>query len=347
MRCLTFLSVMLAVISYGCIAEDGDEAPRETTVLRLNCGALEKAAEGYVPVPSGYLHAASISGITAVRFDELVVGVENHLSGNEMDVAVKLMIDYTDFESKIITIRPGKKAEAAFDLPVSILDGHEIIVVIEPQEPEALPEWEAEIDFGQRDMAFKAENYERVPRASLAGGADGCLMKWEGIQHIFIQSDRPDGITATVYTGWDERNFRLAVSVSDEKHFNTRSGSGIWDGDCLQFAFAPAGAEPFNLMLALASGEVRKYQSRGPDTDLFEKSGYSVVRDDEAGQTHYELKMPFEALKMEPEKGVMFGFNTVVFNDDNGEGYDYWIQITPGIAGGWNPDEFRSFILWD
>ncbi len=347
MRCLLFLSILFAAFTHGCVAEEGSGARADKTVRYLDCGKLEDAAEGYRPFPTGYLHAASISDITAVSFDELTVGVENHLSRSGMDVAVKLMIDYTDFEARIITIRPGEKTDVVFNLPVSIMDGHEIIAVIEPQKPENLPEWEEEIDFGQSDMAFTAENYERVPRVNFAGGADGCLVKWEGMPHIFIHSDQPDGITAKVYTGWDDDNFRLAVFVEDEKHFNTRTGSSIWNGDSLQFAFAGAGAAPFNLGLALASGEVRAHQWAGPDTDLLENSGYSVVRDDGAGKTYYELKMPFESLKIKPEEGVFFGFNAVVFDDNDGKGQDYWIQITPGVAGGWNPDEFRSFILWD
>lgn len=82
-----------------------------------------------------------------------------------------------------------------------------------------------------------------------------------------------------------------------------------------------------------------------PDTGLFDRSEYTVLRVDEAGKTVYELKMPLKLLKIEPDKGVIFGFNAVVFDDDDGEGQDYWIQLTPGIAGGWDPREFRKFIL--
>ncbi len=348
MRYLCFLSMFFTIFMQGCVAENERGAGEEKTVRYLDCGALAKAAEGYAPVPTGHLKAASISDITALRVDELVVGVENHLSVSRMNVIVKLMIDYTDFESKTITVLSGKKTDAFFKLPVSITDGHGIIAVIEPQKPEDLREWEAEIDFGQRDMTFDSESYKKIPRVDFSLEAFGSPEKWEGMPYLFIESDEPESITAKIYTGWDDANFRLAVMVSDEHHFNTKDGGNIWDGDCLQFAFAPPRAEFFNLGLALSSGEVRTYQWAGPDTDLFEKSGYSIVRDDEAGETYYELKLPFESLKIKPEKGVIFGFNAVVFNADGGaEGYDYWIQITPGIAGGWNPDEFRSFILWD
>ncbi len=159
MRCLLFLSMLFAAFALGCVAEEGRGAREEKTVRYLDCGKLQEAAAGYRPFPAGYLHAPSIS-ITAVSFDELVVGVENHLSGSGINVVVKLMIDYTDFEAKTITVLPGEKTDVVFNLPVSIMDGHEIIAVIEPQKPEDLPAWEAEIDFGQSDINLKNHLFE-------------------------------------------------------------------------------------------------------------------------------------------------------------------------------------------
>ncbi len=110
---------------------------------------------------------------------------------------------------------------------------------------------------------------------------------------------------------------------------------------------APPGiAEPFNLGLALTGEGVRFHQWMGPG-DAPEKAEYAVIRDGGSKKTYYELSMPLDLLLPRADAGFMFGLNAVFFDDDDGEGYDYWLQITPGIAGGWNPSAFDRFVLLD
>ncbi len=185
-----------------------------------------------------------------------------------------------------------------------------------------------------------------VPYVGAAFEADGDISKWENYPYIELGGDHPG--FARVYTGRDEENFYLAAAVRDEAHFNTREGGGIWDGDSLQFAFVPRdGSEAFNLGLALASGRVQAHKFAGPDTGLLESSDYTVIRKEEKGMTYYEIKIPFEYMKLEGVDGERFRFNAVVFNDDDGYGFDYWVEISMGLAGGWNPRFFGHLVLGD
>ncbi len=192
-----------------------------------------------------------------------------------------------------------------------------------------------------QDRVFLAADLGQVPRMAFEGTVDGDLSKWEGMPYralgaddvhalVPAQFDRPDDtISARIYTGWDDRHFYLAVSVNDKQHFNTREGNMIWNGDALQFALDPLveGQEHFELALAFALDRVQAFQFVGPKTSLIEKSEYIVVRDDAQGKTFYEIKIPFECFQVRPAQGAIFVFNAHVFNDDDGQGQQYWIQI--------------------
>lgn len=202
------------------------------------------------------------------------------------------------------------------------------------------------VDSGMRADAGVRAGAEYFPPVDFDVVIDGGLSEWEGSPPLFSSEGKPG---VEVRGGWDKSFFYLAVSVKDEKHFNTGEGGGIWDGDSLQFAVDPLkeGIPPFSLGLALASGRVQAHKWRGEETGLLEDSEYAVVRDERLNKTSYEIKLPLEHLFLEPAEGAVFGFNTVVFNDDYGEGYQNWIQMSPGLAGGWDPSEFILFMLKD
>ncbi len=201
-------------------------------------------------------------------------------------------------------------------------------------------------------VAMMEAGHVKVPRLNFEVEIDGDLSAWKAhIPGHRIESG-VDGkpLQADIHLAWDDDYLYAAVCVRDENHFNTRTGGRIWDGDSFQLAIDPLREDvedAFNLGIALAAGRLQSHQWNGPDTGVLGKSEYRVVRDAERGETRYEMKIPFESIKLEPAEGAVFGFNAVVFDDADGAGYDYWIEMTPGLAGKWDPEPFRKFILTD
>ena len=58
---------------------------------------------------------------------------------------------------------------------------------------------------------------------------------------------------------------------------------------------------------------------------------YVTQADDDAKTTRYELRLPLNTLGIKP--GAQFSFNVVVFDDDDGNGHRYWLELAPGLAG--------------
>jgi hypothetical protein len=156
---------------------------------------------------------------------------------------------------------------------------------------------------------------------SVRGRYDGNTLLWQG----------PGDLAANVQLGRDRDALCIAAEVTDDKHFNTKSGGAIWDGDSLQLGLVTADGGEWNLGLALTgSGAVfRQFTGRGDA--LAKVVGCAVVRDEAAGVTRYELRLPLAALGVEP--GANIGFNVVVFDDDDGSGQCCWLQLAPGLAG--------------
>ncbi len=232
---------------------------------------------------------------------------------------------------------------------------------IGPEGGDVLIEWSVEALRG----LWKHEDII-IPHIGYSFEVDGDVSKWEGLPYIFLGErsdvastitrmgagelwDGPDDLSLRMFFGRDEENLYVFAAVRDDRHFNLQEGSRIWSGDSLQFALDPIkeGIVPFNLGLALARGRVQAYQWAGSDAGLLQKSQYIVVRDDESSKTFYELKIPFESFGFDPAADEKFRFNAVVFDDDDGTGFDYWMQLSPGIAGGWNPESFRIFVPGD
>ncbi len=339
---------MVLFFSFGCQPDDGGPEGRVGKIVEIDCSILEEALDGYAPVPTGQVAAAVILAVEAIRADRLVVTLENYLKQNELETEVKLFTDSRVLESKTVTLPAGSEQHVYVDLPVTVLDEREITVSILPSRPENLAESDAGLRFLKREFVFRSGEYSKIHKVDFAGDIDGDLSEWEGVPFSFLDAGEAGDISARLFLGWDDKYFYISASVCDDKHFNTKAGAGIWNGDALQFAFdVPGDVEAFNMGLALASGSVQAHKWHGSETGLLENSEYIVVRDDNSRKTYYEARLPFEHLKIEPAMGSIFGFGAVVFDDDDGKGQEYWVETSPGIAGGWNPSELSRFVLWD
>ncbi len=199
-----------------------------------------------------------------------------------------------------------------------------------------------------RTRTVQAMEHEKIFRTDTSVMIDGDLSEWNGRPYIAIQAETPGrDLEARIHVAWDDQHLYLAAVVASDTHNNMREDDQIWDGDSFQFTVDPLrdDIEAFKFGLALVSGNVQAHQWRGTATGMLEAGEYKVVRDEEGGKTFYEIRIPFHRLRMEAREGAILGFNAVFFKDEDGTGYDYWIEITPGLAGGWDPAQFSKFIL--
>jgi len=139
----------------------------------------------------------------------------------------------------------------------------------------------------------------------------------------------------------------LEADCKDDHHFNRQEGPNLWNGDSLQVGLGPPAGPLTSLVLALASGQARLHVFTGLAKEKIAAAEHTVVRDETARITRYRLQLPLEACGIPPAKGGIFRMNLVVFDDDTGEGYAYWRQLSPGLAGGVKFNQFPLFFLED
>lgn len=353
--CMVFIPVLLA----GHV----DECDDGIRIITIEPALIEAALEGYMPVPMGPLIPANIVGIRMVSANEITLTVRNYLAASALEVQAILDIDGSEVERVVCTIEQEEEITVLYELPFFLTGEHKITASIIMEKPDRLSGWEENLVFGRRESSKTVNvlDVQRIERVDFEVEIDGNLSDWEGRPYVFIgraedvypESGRqlwngPEDLSARIYLGWDSDNIYIAAYVIDDKHYNRNKGARIWDGDAFQFAFAPSVKEmqPSNLGLALADEGLQAQRWEGEE-GLWGKSRYAVVRDEANSSTFYEAAIPLEAMGIAGKKGTVFGFNAVVFEDDDGSGYDYWLQITPGIAGGQDFEAFKRFMLWD
>jgi hypothetical protein len=146
-----------------------------------------------------------------------------------------------------------------------------------------------------------------------------------------------------LYLGCDGRSLCIAAVVTDDRHFNTRSGDEIWNGDCLQMGIDGGDGVGTIFALALTTKGVIFHQFEGKGATLATSAGRSVVRDEAARKTRYELTLPLKDLGV--RAGAKIGFNIMIFDDDNGTGQRYWFQLGPGITYPFAPERYPRFTV--
>ena len=217
------------------------------------------------------------------------------------------------------------------------------------------PGWRAVRAVPTGDTGVKTDPVYRVvtrPLARLARAmrADGVLDEWEkplavlnGLEDLFPERFRlppPEeagedaaswqgdkDLGAKVYLGWDGDALCVAVEASDDKHFNAYTSQDLGRGDCLTLDLStPQGR--WRIGLARTKTGAAFHQWEGRNDELAKTAGLAVARDDAGGVTRYELRLPLAALGLEPKQE--FNFNAAVFDDDDGFGQCYWLQLGGG-----------------
>jgi hypothetical protein len=195
-------------------------------------------------------------------------------------------------------------------------------------------------EWGNRPMVILAGPGDVFPVGFRLYPVDG-RPSWQG----------PGDMGAKVYWGWDGEALCLAAEVTDDTHFNTQTGGTIWNGDAWQMGLVNPDGAYWSLILALTtngaafnvwcdaqsrtffgmSSTAASRQWDGKGDTLKKSAAYAVVRDEKVKTTRYELRLPLADLGLKP--GAEFGFNFCFFDDDDGTGFRYWLQLAKGLAG--------------
>ena len=155
----------------------------------------------------------------------------------------------------------------------------------------------------------------------------------------------PADLSATGYASQEGKLICLKVAVADDAHFNRQKGTLIWNGDCLQLAFsarpvksernqADYGDDDTEIMLALTTEGPQLAFVHGDASPLQDGESFSVTRNEQKRETVYLLKLSRTRLKIGNQGRPVFGFDCVLFDDDDGAGQSYRYELSPGITGG-------------
>ena len=162
-----------------------------------------------------------------------------------------------------------------------------------------------------------------------------------------------EDLSATLYTGWDDRYFYFALDVDDSQIYPFNKDADVWRGDCLVIGVDPTGDGGYfqhrddQLMtLALtvprrkAPGEDEDGEN-GDDEDEEEEERnkprglFSVKKKDDNSGVVYEVGLPWasfggeDAPGVDPMRGLEFGLSLLITDDDTNGGATKTLSLTP------------------
>ncbi len=170
---------------------------------------------------------------------------------------------------------------------------------------------------------------------------------WDGPQNLSVESS----------ICYDMENLYLFADVRDDVHYQTQKPGSLWRDDAIQLgidtrANALPGvytyaADDYEFGFALAADgspqkELTYVYELGRAKEILEEVRFSASRQGDI--TAYRIAIPWKTLQVKPEKGMVFGLNFIV-NDNDGHGARFYMGLTPGIVEVKNPYTYRKFTL--
>jgi tetratricopeptide (TPR) repeat protein len=173
--------------------------------------------------------------------------------------------------------------------------------------------------------------------------------------------DGAEDLSATLYTGWDENNFYLALDVSDDILIPFNRDADNWTGDCLVMGLDPTGDGGYrhrgNDQLMTLALTVPKRNPLDKDKDKNGKDGedeeaeeeekkrkpdglFSVKKKGDDSGAIYEVALPWESFSQDfedghkPQEGYSFGLSLLLTDDDTlhgnqGQGATKTLSVNP------------------
>jgi|LSQX01.1.fsa_nt_gb hypothetical protein len=356
--CWKIIFLVIVCISFQVKADQTEVIHIDRKIIEQNIGETSPPTLPFYP--------AGVTNIKICNANEVDTLIRSLHTEREFKVNASLLVDGKKIGEKKVTLPPGRTVPVTFKLPFILNSKHEIKVLLSYEKPDNLLEWEKALNFSEREAVtnIDIDTYNKIAFVPFKVKIDGDISEWKGIEPIVFHNKKdvfpvkerdkwkgPDDLSAKIYLGWDDKNMYIAAEVKDDKHFNLQSAKNLWDGDAIQFAFVPFSVKVremvTNVGVSLSKGRSLAYRwGSGGSSRLIARSVYAVKRDEEKKVTYYEIQMPTTSIRFPAKNGQMFSFNIVVFDDDNGKGHKYWMELTPGLANKVKAEQFKNYILW-
>jgi len=171
---------------------------------------------------------------------------------------------------------------------------------------------------------------------------------WKKIPVLFKLNDLVRKTDVTFKAAVSAENIWFYILVKDNIQFNNQLTGTIYQGDCVQISIDARGDEtqrmPKNtrmvfgpddnaLGLAIAKGKPVGIVWTGELSSTFEKTDYSITRDEKNKITLYEVKLPWTKLKTKPFSNPSFGLAVRVVNKDSVNDKGVELNFAHGVDG--------------
>lgn len=202
--------------------------------------------------------------------------------------------------------------------------------------------------FYASDMELTRGGFRYMPVYGADGiSIDGDFSEWDKYAplsmptlssqyQIYIDDDAPRDMEGSAKFAYDDENFYLYFEVSDDTFYNVE-GSGYWKGDSIQCTLSTLD-EDYGCEIGFAhnpkTGKGEVYSS-ALSSDLIELIQLQTKQ--EGDKTYYEAAIPWTVKTGKKPNGVLFDF---IFNDNDGDGRRYCVELAPGIAEGKTNEKF-------
>ncbi len=159
-------------------------------------------------------------------------------------------------------------------------------------------------------------------------------------------------LSGKLWLNWDEDNLYMAVSIKDDVRYQSESGSGIWQGDSIQFSVSTGlpgeTIQIHELGMALTQAGAQLYRwagMNGAEPGLIsEGADLSIKRDEATKETLYLLKLSWDCIPPIKDTDTILSFS-ILANDNDGSGRRGWLEWGSGIGTRKDPALFKPLQL--
>lgn len=204
-------------------------------------------------------------------------------------------------------------------------------------------------DFSLEDFNENVAAAEIIPvYKTNAIKIDGDVSDWEGTTKLELPKTKEQvqayttsqtDAKVSMNFAYDDKYFYFLTTAEDDKFFD-RDGSEYWQGDSIQLCLSKEDTN-FGAEIGYSYSESGggKYSS---DFGERQMDGLLLNTKRVGNTTYYESAIPWDLYYGQFTDEIKF---SAIYNDNDGDGRKYAIQLSPGIAEGKVNDKFQTFRM--